>query len=149
GLPPASPEVVMQEERILASESVVDEQVELNQEERMEVQCVGMKHLREVTTYENEQQEAANEIQSIRSFQPTEAEHKCLPLHLRNKKLPGYLFSDRPTWSNPPPFPERLGEIVVEGVHHTDKTPTGHHVVLELVGCTSCENDQTKEVEWG
>lgn len=148
-LPPASPEVVMQEERVLASESVVDEQVELNQEERMEVQCVGMEHLREVTTYENEQQEAANEIKSIRSFQPTEAEHNCLPLHLRNKKLPGGLFSDRPTWSNPPPFPERLGEIVVEGVHHTDKKPMGHHVVLELVGCTSCENDRTKEVEWG
>ena len=48
--------VVEQEERILESEAVLVEQVELNQEERMEVECVGMEHLREVTFYEIEQE---------------------------------------------------------------------------------------------
>jgi len=144
-----TPAVVMEEERILASESLVDEQVELNQEERMEVECVGMEHLREVTDYQREQTEAEIEMRNIRAFTPTEAEHKCMPLHLRNKKLPGRLFSDRVRYANCPPFPERLGEIVVEAVHHTENAGKQQHVVLELVGCTSCENDQTGDVEWG
>ncbi|CAJ1412250.1 unnamed protein product [Effrenium voratum] len=107
-----------------------------------------MEHLREVTYYENEQEEADSEIRNIRSFQPTEAEHQCLPLHLRNKKLPSRLFSDHPEFVNPPPFPERLGEIVVEAVHHLEKGEP-KHIVLEMAGCTSCENDRTRFVEWG
>jgi len=147
-MPPLN--VVQQEERILQSEALLDEQVELNQEERLEVQCVGMEHLREVTYYETEQREAEAEMKSIRHFKPTEAEHQCLPLHFRNKKLPGRLLSDRPSgYVNLPGFPERLGEIVIEAVHHTEKTPGKHHVVLEVVGCTACENDYEDMVEWG
>ncbi|CAJ1457005.1 unnamed protein product, partial [Effrenium voratum] len=146
---PQTPAVVREEERILASESLVDEQVEVNQEERMEVECVGMEHLREVTDYQAEQKEAEQEIKNIRSFVPTEAEHQCLKLNLRNKKIPGRLFSDRVAFANCPPFPERLGEIVIESVHHTENIDKKQHVVLELVGCTSCENDRTKDVEWG
>jgi len=147
-LPPMP--VVMEEERILESEALLVGQVELNQEERMEVQCVGMEHLREVTYYELEQKEAETEVRNIRHFQPTEAEHKCLPLHFRNRKIPGHLFADRPSgYVNPPGFPERLGEVVIEAVHHTENTPGKHHVVLEVLGCTACENDFEDFVEWG
>ena len=49
---------------------------------------------------------------------------------------------------NTPGFPERLGEVVIEAVHHTGKTP-GQHIVLEVLGCTACENDYEDHVEWG
>mmetsp|Transcript_64635 Transcript_64635/g.208129 ORF Transcript_64635/g.208129 Transcript_64635/m.208129 type:complete len:819 (+) Transcript_64635:59-2515(+) len=141
---------VMQEEnRLLVSESVLDEQVDLREEERMEVECVGVRSAREVTDYATEQDEAEAEVASLRSFKPTEAEHKCLKLHERNSYLPSRFFGGD-GFVNPPAFPERLGELVIEAVHHTDKQEGSNlHVVLELEGCTSCENDKTISVEWG
>jgi len=147
-----SPDVrtATEEERLLNSEAVLNEQVELDQEERMQVECVGMEHLREVTEYETEQAEVESEIKSIRNFNPTEAEHKCLPLHKRNKYMPSKFFTDHDRFVNLPAFPERLGELVIEEVVHTDKDPgSNQHVVLELEGCTSCANDLTETVEWG
>ena len=49
---------------------------------------------------------------------------------------------------NTPGFPERLREVVIEAVHHTGKTP-GQHIVLEVLGCTACENEKEDHVEWG
>jgi stress response protein SCP2 len=137
------------EERLLMSETLFDQQVELNQEERMQVQCVGMEHLREVTDYIPEQTEMNQQIGSLRHFNPTEAEHWCLPLHRRNKKMPRKLFADTWGFVNVPAFPERLGEIVIDAVHHTDATPKGSHIVLQMKGCTSCDNDWEDFVEWG
>merc|ERR1719188_130146 len=109
-----------------------------------------MEHLREVTEYLNEQDEVESELKNVRNFVPTEAEHQCLPLHKRNKYMPSKFFPDHSSYVNLPAFPERLGELVIEEVKHTDKTlGSNQHVVLEVQGCTSCENDITRTVEWG
>ena len=93
------------------------------------------------------QEEADSEIRNIRSFQPTEAEHQCLPLHLRNKKLPSRLFSDHPTFANPPPFPERLGEIVVEARQAACNFPIARSRNSQLI-CAAAVEKRTHPATW-
>uniref|UniRef100_A0A7S0AFD9 Uncharacterized protein n=1 Tax=Pyrodinium bahamense TaxID=73915 RepID=A0A7S0AFD9_9DINO len=143
--------------RVLSGVSLIDEQVELERSADLEVECAHGRdadpdsHRRLRTDYSSEQGEAELESKSVEHFTIARASSQCYELKVGKRYLPARFFTDAEAdYVHVPAFPEVMGELVIEAVQHVGTGVSNrHHVVLELVGCTSCENDITESVEWG